>query len=102
MTEVEALRKESEKEARETETELVSARQVQRHSGIWREYQSQDETDLKQRMQREGDQQRQPNAATFLGDEGVIPPGDSNHSLEGMLCDLAQATQPLFGCWSVK
>ena len=64
MTEVEALRKESEKEARETETELVSARQVQRHSGIWREYQSQDETDLKQRMQREGDQQRQPNAAT--------------------------------------
>lgn len=34
MTEVETLRKESEKEVRETETELVRARQVQRHSGI--------------------------------------------------------------------
>lgn len=34
MTEVETLRKKSEKDAREAETELVRARQVQRHSGI--------------------------------------------------------------------
>lgn len=53
------------------------------------------QTSSKGCKERLGGRERQPNAATFLGDAGVIRPGDGNPGLEGMLCDLAQATQPL-------
>ena len=75
--EVETRRKESERDARETETEMATARQAQRHRVESRERirARMRQTSSKGCKERLGGRERQPNAATFLGDTGVIPPG---------------------------
>ena len=76
---------------------MATARQAQRYRVEARERirARMRQTSSKGCKERLGGRERHPNAATFLGDAGVIPPGDGNPGLEGMLCDLAQATQPL-------